>query len=345
MAARRDPALDVAKGLAITLIVAGHVLRGLNAAGIVNPAETWSRMTDTALYLVHLPTFVILSGIFLVRSVTKRGAGRYLRGRAVDFLWLYVVWTIVQGLVKVATASIVNTPMTPEGLLEEFIRPTTQMWYLPFLLTLTTVMVLTRAWTHGALGLGVAALASVVAWGHAGSYILFMGWGLAIFFAAGVTYGYRRLSALLRSRRARLLGVVAAVVFGVLVATSHPVAPTSTQYGLSVPQVAAGTIASGCGVFAVLIAATALSRLRMMARFWAFLGARSMEIFLAHIMFTAATRIVLNRLGILDPWTHLALGIIAGLVGPVLLWKLTGRAGCRWIFSTPAALKQMTALA
>jgi surface polysaccharide O-acyltransferase-like enzyme len=61
---------------------------------------------------------------------------------------------------------------------------------------------------------------------------------------------------------------------------------------------------------------------RLVAR----LGQLSMPIYLAHTLFTAATRIVLIRFSD-SPALHLTLGTLAGLIGPVLLYYGLRRLG------------------
>src|SRR5690606_3512875 len=48
-------------------------------------------------------------------------------------------------------------------------------------------------------------------------------------------------------------------------------------------------------------------------------GGFSFSIYLYHVFFTAGTRIVLNRIGVTDLEPHFVIGLIAGIVGPILL--------------------------
>ena len=55
------------------------------------------------------------------------------------------------------------------------------------------------------------------------------------------------------------------------------------------------------------------------------LGRASLFIYLAHTVFSGAVRIALLQAGIEDPALHLALGVAAGLAGPMLLAPLLRR--------------------
>ena len=60
-AGSRDTSLDVARGVAIILVVLGHSLRGLVAGGVV-PQRSLAWL-DTWLYLTHLPVFAFAVGV------------------------------------------------------------------------------------------------------------------------------------------------------------------------------------------------------------------------------------------------------------------------------------------
>ena len=68
-----------------------------------------------------------------------------------------------------------------------------------------------------------------------------------------------------------------------------------------------------------------------------------MEIFLAHITCAVAVRVLLSMLDLRDPGTHIALGTIAGVGGPLLLWHLARATGQDWIFDLPRAVRRRLA--
>ena len=67
----------------------------------------------------------------------------------------------------------------------------------------------------------------------------------------------------------------------------------------------------------------------------AYLGRHSLEIFLVHITAASGSRIVLTRLGLDQPALLAVLGVLAGLVGPVLLLLVARRLRLRWLFGPP----------
>lgn len=333
----RDRSIDVAKGIAIIAIVLGHVLRGEAGADIVDGGGEFFDELDTALYSVHLPIFAFLSGIFVRRGVDRSGPATYLRSRLALFAYLYVVWTALQGGVKLVTGSLANTPLTVQGLIESLWRPDTQMWFLPFLAMVTLAAALVAPWRHRTRAVSstiVAVAVSLAAWGVGGALVGTQGLGLVAFFWVGVLAGPTGLAAL-RPRSAVAATVGGALFFAVL-AVSDPVTATSSHEPRSPATVALGVIAAMAGTLAVLCLSQLLGRRHGI---WlAFLGRRSLEIFLAHVIFTAATRIALIQLGVTAVAPHLVLGTLIGIAGPLAVWWVGARTGAPWLFVAPRAL-------
>jgi fucose 4-O-acetylase-like acetyltransferase len=333
----RDRSIDIAKGFAIIAIVLGHVLRGGAGADIVDGGGEFFDELDTALYAVHLPIFAFLSGIFVRRGVERSGRAVYLRSRLTLFAYLYVVWTVLQGGVKLVTGSLANSPLTVRGLIESLWRPDTQLWFLPFLAMVTLAAALVAPWRdrRRAVSSSIVAVAmSLTAWGVGGALVGTQGLGLVAFFWAGVVVGPTGLAAL--GPRAAVAVTVGGALFFAVLAFSDPVTATSSHEPRTAATVALGVIAATAGTVAALGLSQVLG-LRQGA--WlAFLGRRSLEIFLAHIIFTAATRIALIQFGVTAVAPHLALGTLIGICGPLALWWVGTRVGAPWLFVAPRTL-------
>ncbi|TPW76095.1 acyltransferase family protein [Schumannella soli] len=341
MSTARDAAIDVARGLAIIGIVLGHVERGLIRAGLLDGSLPGIATLDRVLYLVHLPVFALLAGLFVARGVERDGAARYLRARLVLFAWLYLLWSLLQGLVTVALSSLVNRPRSPVEVLELWV-PKDQFWFLGWLIVATTIAALVLPWRGGArrvVGL-VIAIGSLGFWGLGWSVVGGSGLALTGFYLVGCLVGSRglqrvlgRLGPVRALLAAALLSAVLAAVLG-----GATTAPTEGGSDRTLTSVALGVLASVLGTAATLALARALSRLGPLTRLLALLGERSLEIFLAHILATAGARIALQRFGVDDPTAQIVLGTAAGLAFPLALWWALTRLRLPWLFSAPRAL-------
>lgn len=338
----RDRSIDVAKGLAIVAIVLGHVIRGLGRAGLWDPNSTDYILWDRALYLFHLSTFALLAGLFVASGVRKRGAGGYLRERTATFLYLYVLWTILQeGMLKGVLASLVNNPVS-WGEVFALWRPQGQFWYLPFMIVGTALLVLTRPWEsrlRAGLTLAGAAALSVTFWGIPGDYFGLQGYGIIVFLVIGALPAVKAWclpGAGLREGRRTTLGLVALAVTVALFAFT-PTMPATTAGGLerNPLSIACGVVATVTAVLSVLALSRSVARLPGIGAVLAHLGKHSLEIFLAHILATAGARIVLEKLGVREHGPQLLGGLIAGLAFPVLLVAAGRFLPLGWLWAAP----------
>lgn len=330
----REHSIDIAKGIAILAIVLGHVLRGLSASGIIDGSSTLFVQADRVLYMGHLVVFAFLSGLFVSGGVGKRGAMGYLRPRLALFLYLYVLWQVLQVGVKFATGTLVNSPVNLSDMLRLW-RPEGQLWYLPFLILVTICAVLAKPWQRP-WALVPAAIISVAAWGFDGATVGTQGLALLLPFFVGATLGARRLLSFTQAVRpvvlvSVLMGSVASFV---MILTMTPAIPPTVNDERTATTIGWGIIASAVVLMAALSAARILA---LLANFgWlAFIGQRSMEIFLAHIIAASGTRIVLGMAGVEDVAVHIVVGTLAGVLLPLALWAILQRMHFPWLFRAP----------
>ena len=293
----RDRSLDVARGLAIVAIVLGHVERGL-ASALVLPYDT-SHTIDRVLYLCHLATFAYLSGLFVKRAMERDGAIETVRRRLMLFAWLYLVWTIVQGSVRVAASSVANTPVTFADVAKIWV-PEGQLWFLPWLVAATATASLAQPWrstARGVVALVLAAALAVAVWGHDPLYVFTRGWALVLPFLIGCAVTQVRHAALARQTG---LVVLSSSLGGAvwLWVGLRTVATTPTTGGemRTAGTVALGVLGCTAGTIAVLACGALLARTPAVSLL-SLLGRRSLEIFLAHIVVASGRALSCSRPG------------------------------------------------
>lgn len=331
----RDRSIDAARGIAIVAIVLGHVERGLAAASLL-PYDS-ALTLDRLLYLFHLATFAYLSGLFVRRSVERDGAQRVVTRRVLLFGWLYLLWTLIQGTVRIAASSVANTQVTAGDVAKIWI-PQGQLWFLPWLIAVTVVAVVTQPWRNQARGAVVLVLAAVLAlavWGYDPLYAFTRGWALLLPFLVGCVVTHTRHAAVAR----RLGLMVAAALIGTVVwlwvgLATDAATPTTGGDGRTVATVALGVVGCLAGTLATLALAALVAR-SPLGGVVALVGRRSLEIFLAHIVVASGTRIVLVQAGVSDPWVHVLLATTLGVLVPIVLASLAERLGWLWPFGLP----------
>lgn len=337
----RNEAIDVAKGVAILMIVLGHVLRGLAAAHLVDPQTSWYAVTDKAVYLVHLTMFALLSGLFVRRGVQRTTAGAYLARRTALLGWLLLVWTSIQGAVKLLAGAHLNTPTAPTALLR-FWYPDGQLWFLWWLAIATAVTVVVQPWrsrTRAVVLFTGTAVVAVVAWGVPFVVIGLVGIQITPFFVLGALLGpdgYARVWGD-RTRSALVAGVGTAVWLGVALWTDAT-PPTGEGLPSSPASIAWGVVGTLAGTAGLLAASTFATR--GVGGWLAACGRRSLDIFLAHIIVASGVRIVLTGIGVTSPVVQVLAGTGVGVAGSVALAETARRMGLTWLFSLPAPFDQ-----
>ena len=315
--------VETLRGIACIALVAFHVIGNDPRGGLRLPEGHYLVFLVDLLADVRMPLFSFISGFVfwpVVRSAAELGPR--ILGKARRLLIPFVCVASLFWAAQSATG--IEVPPFPEI----FYLPYAHFWFLrATFLVMTAFYLLT--WASGGRHVPVA-----VALGTIGGswWILTGGWSPNIFSAYNALFlapffmvGY------LAARSAQVKGTLDRLAAGRYVV---PVA-VAIGLGLLAVEVAinAGVIAPVGGerkaitVAVGLTACLTLFVLRPDVRTLATIGAYSYAIFLFHVFFTAATRMVLSRIwpGMPDPLAALA-GIGAGLIGPMLLSELILRS-------------------
>ena len=333
-AAGRIAWLDVARGLGIVLVVAGHALGGLIDSPL-GGALGGFRQAFFAIYTFHMPLFFVLAGL-MVEPRLARGPGMFVRRLLPSLVWPYVLWSVVQFSTIALLGSLVNRPAGPwwHTVLALPWRPVSQFWFLHalFCLHCLVAVLLPRVGREGLLLLGL--LARPLAFAVPLDPVLRLILANAQWYALGVWLGTAGLEQLMARCpvwvRAGVLPSGAAVLVGLglqaALAAGAPALATASS-----PQIAnlAWRLPLGAAALAGTLAVIGLATWRPLTAggLLAALGRSTMPVYLLHVLFVAGGRIVLIRCGLTDPVALLPVLVAAGLAGPLLLARLARAAG------------------
>ena len=299
--AQREAWIDVAKGIAIILVVVFHSVMYMVGAGL---APGWVRLTYT-LDTFRMPLFFFMSGMVAVRALQLSYANLF-RKRIVLLLYLYVLWSTLQ--------TVFLNLMPPIGsaegksgwlsLLTLFIAPNANLWFIYALPIFLTVAWLARR-LHPAIQVAGAACISAVfgagwfgtagsPWEKTGRYLFF--------FILAIHIG-RFVRALAPRTRLWHALVLSAVYVGVILVLTY------THIG-SIPFV---LVAGGCVAVSVGIAwAVLISRVPWLDLI-RFIGTRTLPIYLVHTFPMIALAAALYPISASIP------GVVGELIPPVLV--------------------------
>lgn len=343
MTTSRDASIDVAKGLAITLIVFGHIWRGLFSADILSDADLYHRV-DNAVYMSHLSVFAFVSGLFIAAGMKRDGSWNYTRKRAVNYLWLYLVWFILQNVFKLLAGGLVNQPLSLIDAVAIW-QPQGQLWFFGWICSMLVLAAIARPWLstlRAGLSLVVSLALSLATWGYMGFYLFAQGYALTVFFFAGLVLTSGRLlkiSGRLSPMAFLAIAVAGGLVFGFICGT-EAIPPTIGITDRDAGSVALGVVGSLSGTVCILALSGPLSKARFGAAI-AYLGRNSLTIFLGHILFAASTRILLGKLGVSNLGVQVVAGLAIGIAGPLVLAKLAPSLRLGWLFENPSWLKRL----
>jgi fucose 4-O-acetylase-like acetyltransferase len=317
--------VDFAKGLGIFLVVFGHTLGGLSGNGVLRNSA-WSDLTQYYIYIFHMPLFFFLAGMFVARSA-RRTFHNYFVNKASIIIYPYFLWSILEGTLQYYASRYTNNHLSATSLLKIIFVPIDQYWFLYtiFLMYMTYWYIHRKNVSDTNFLLGALLLYTVQVYG-----LNIVGWevfhafcSFLIYFALGAKAAGTSLKNHNSFNGLRLSGVV----FGGYVLIAVAVAANVSE----MPFLRA--VLAVIGTVATIALAMLLSR----SSIWSFvriMGIYSLEIYVSHTIFTAATRIAIqNWFG--DSWSFLQIvvGTSVGICIPMLLAVLGPKIGVPWLFT------------
>jgi len=306
--------IETLRGFACVLLVLYHVI-GADPSDGLRVSEGVARWLNDGLAYLRMPLFTFLSGMVYGLRPFSGDSRRFLLGKCrrllVPMLVVGTAFAVIQSLVPGTNNGITNWWLL-------HVEPVAHFWFLESLFWVFLLVWLLERFqlisTPG--GLATACMLAAALYLTApGGYYLFSIEGafyLLPYFMFGMAVTRRNLWPLMDVR-----GVQTVLLVLVLVA--------AWQIGPPVPHINRRTLW-------VLVIGLALCHLclvpRLEVRWLSRIGTSSYAIYLFHVFFTAATRIGLARAGLVILPLQIVLGVLAGVLGPMLIDRWASRY--RW---------------
>lgn len=341
----RQTWIDYARGIAIILVLYRHVFEGIKNAGISVEDYLPIEHANILFFSFRMPLFFIVSGVFVMGSLKKRGFSDFVISKIKVILYPYFLWGTLQITLQLILSNYVNADRTLESYTYLFYMPRAvdQFWYLYALFNVTIIYVLVYKTVklkpiHNIFIGCILFYLSIMAY-QAKINIGFLGDILHyyVFFAIGDT-----LSNFIRSKdnikyfESGKLLLLALIPF---IATQYYFLNENLLYS----KMNYEFVEYYQPVIFLLIALTGCSFVILLSFFFQkvkaipwlhILGRHSLYIYVAHVMVLASVRIILTRVfGIYNVPILLLSGIFMGLIVPVFLYKLAVKFNFSWIFT------------
>ena len=276
----RDSRVDVLRGLAILLVVAGHANRGVIEDHL--PSIIDLNILDWFIYAVHMPVFFYLGGYFTYESISKRRATVFVRSRLSNIVYPYLIWSLIYFIFGQIFSHFtqVHHLVSFEDLCAIAWHPINVLWFLYAFLVLQ--LVASGAGKYPA-ELFFASLVIDAVLGRIGDSAygdVMMRTAIhAPFFFAGFLLASRRVEPVWPIRLSSLTKCLGAIMIYLGLATF------AWKFKLTEPVQFLTLPVGGVGVGALAMVSSALTKLRSnFVRVLALLGKASLAIYLLHVL-------------------------------------------------------------
>lgn len=138
--------IDYARGIAIILVVYRHSFEGIKQAGLNVEPYIFLEYANILFFSFRMPLFFIVSGIFVTLSLQKRGLTKFIETKARVILYPYFLWGALQITIQIIFSNYTNYNTTFKSYLDLFYQPRelAQFWYLLALFNVTVLYVIAK---------------------------------------------------------------------------------------------------------------------------------------------------------------------------------------------------------
>lgn len=337
--------IDYARGIAIILVLYRHVFEGIKQAGISVAHYLPVEYANIMFYSFRMPLFFIVSGVFVARSLHKRGIQKFIENKARTIIYPYVIWGSLQIILQYIFSAYINTDKENLNLLYLLYSPREvgQFWYLYALFNVAVLYVILKVYAKlnalqcTALGILMFYLSSLLSQYQVNTWFMADILHYFVFFAVGDLFSSIVLNSIHNEvgyfKKHILLWVIpfiGAQAVYLYLNLQHPsVLFDYVEY--SMPVIFLIIAFLGCGF--VILLSQYLDKTGKI-KWLRIVGEHSLYIYVVHVIVMAAVRIfMMHVLGITNLPLLLITGILVGLLIPILLYKLAIKANMPWLFT------------
>lgn len=335
--------IDIARGIAILLVVYRHAFEGIKRANLDINRYLYLEYANIMFFSFRMPLFFIVSGIFFEKSYRKRGFEVFLKTKMNTILYPYFLWGALQISVQLAFSGLVNADRKWTDFIFLLYQPreVEQFWYLYALFNVSIFYSLLKRLncnkiTIGLLSVCLYFLSSSFTRNNIDIGFITDIFHYCIFFFIGDLFSSQfskdKISSWLSWKLVFLLvlpffGSQIYFLMANLEYSSIKYSFVETYSPVSFLIIAL----IGC-LFTICI--SFILEKSVYFNWLMIIGHHSLYIYVSHVFATAATRIILiNYFEIKEVPILLASSFCAGIIFPILLFKIVRKLNLYWVFT------------
>ena len=333
MLSLRNKLVDMLKGYVCFLVVFGHVIMGIRKANIQVPF--FSIGLENFIWSFHVELFMFLSGY--VYNATggwqrKKTRTNFLLNKLLNLGVPYLTFSIVYIVINsVLGKGSVNTEYSLQSILRLWKTPIAQYWFLYNLLLLFIEFVVLDKWlknwqiTFVIFVIQVICSYCKISIPQPFNYFI----NMALYFGVGASVSSLKIAELNRLKQGLVILVHIGIAWVVL------------RFSLE-QNIIISSLLSILGIVVSICLISILNKSTKMEKVLLGICKYSFPIYLIHTIFTAGMRIVMIKVGIENYYIHMFVGLIFGIVIPVLIAKVSDKISVAKFFFYPSkALARM----
>jgi len=318
--------VEYAKGIGIILVVYGHVARGVFNAGMGQDVELF-KLIDSIIYSFHMPLFFFISGLFFVSSIRRRSAKGLFFSKLDTIVYPYLVWSLIQGFVKLLVGPVTNFGMELDELYSILWKPIDQFWFLYVLFLIFVIMTVVYRLVSNVNLLFILSVLLFIFGSQLSSAwsVLNSTYGYFVYFCSGIMLS-QYLGKPAKDHFIWIL--VSGGGFIILQILEH-------SYGVGISlEPYLSLLIGGAGIMTTIFISKLFAQINV--KILRIIGGYSLGIYLVHILFGSGFRIIMQKLFDVDNASfHLIFGTLLGIALPMFFVKYAELMRLSFLFRLP----------
>ncbi|WP_026497692.1 acyltransferase family protein [Butyrivibrio sp. WCD2001] len=310
---KRDYLVDCLRGYACLLVVLGHVILGIRNASIDAPLPNLELWSEYVLWSFHVALFMFLSGYVYKITGQWHGKGSRIKFILHKLLNLGIPYFFISSIYILINSVISGTNHDSKisDILYLWKTPVAQYWFIYGLFFLFLFWVVLSTVLNDIATL--FALLAIIGILHiTGLSLPFGGQAIAflLVFGLGVCLPQMYLD------KVNMITKVLIILVHLVIISVFFINQEISFYGLRELKQVLG-IAASISIISIFMCNNNIKS------FLLFIAKYSFPIYLLHTIFTAGFRVVLKKCGITMYSVHLIIGLLAGIICPIIIAKIT----------------------